>query len=121
LKYRLLPIAVVLLLTATTSAAVEAYAYPMPWDYGDGELILRLETDEELAEAPVFVVVDMTGDEVIRLTGGLTGGTSEDETDLIYEVAWDGRNADGRPVAPGTYVCYVEGVAETAFRFIVTR
>ena len=91
----------------------------------DEERVLCLschqEIGEELDTYPTFVVVDLAGDEVIRLTGELTGGTPEDEADFIYETVWDGRNADGRTVAPGTYVCYVEGIQETTFRFIVTR
>ncbi|HUT99224.1 MAG TPA: hypothetical protein VM054_09135 [bacterium] len=95
-----------------------AYAYPTPWACGDGELTLRFEAGEALSSPPVFVVVDLAGEEVVRVRDSRTRVVEEGN---VYEVAWDGRNAAGRLVAPGTYICYVQGFPETAFRFIVTR
>lgn len=97
-----------------------AYAYPTPWACGDGDLTFHLEISWELSSPPVFVVVDLAGEEVVRVSGSVPWTRVEGE-DYVYEAVWDGRNADGRPVAPGTFICYVEGIQETAFRFIVTR
>lgn len=120
MKARNLTAVVVFLLAAVSvAAAVEAYAFPTPWSFGEGDLTLRIISTGEIT--PVFIVCDMSGNEVISLSGELTGTVSEDDVSLIYEAVWDGRNSDGRPVAPGTYICYVEGVAGSSFRFIVTR
>ncbi|OGD79594.1 MAG: hypothetical protein A2Y64_08035 [Candidatus Coatesbacteria bacterium RBG_13_66_14] len=97
------------------------FAYPTPWVCGDGELTFRLETIWELPSPIVFVVIDTAGDEVIRVEGGPAGAQSIYGYSFFFEAVWDGRNADGRLVAPGTYICYVEGVSDSAFRFIVTR
>ncbi|HDR06676.1 MAG TPA: hypothetical protein ENN88_03495 [Candidatus Coatesbacteria bacterium] len=103
------------------AGAPVAYAYPTPWACGGGELTLHFESGEMLSSPPTFVIVDMAGVEVIRVRGELAVWRKDEEGGFIYEAAWDGRNADGRLVAPGTYICYVEGVRDTAFRFIVKR
>jgi hypothetical protein len=108
-----------LMVSVSAESAVKAFAYPTPWSFGEGDLTLRIISTGEIT--PVFIVCDMSGDEVISLSGKLTGTVSEDGFSLIYEAVWDGRNADGQPVSPGTYICYVEGVSDTIFRFIVTR
>ncbi|MCK4594176.1 hypothetical protein KAU45_06710 [bacterium] len=117
-----------LMVSVSAESAVEALAYPTPWSFGEGDLTLRIIFNKgfkPLASkeiTPVFIVCDMSGYEVISLSGELTGTVSEDGFSLIYEAVWDGRNADGRLVAPGTYICYVEGVPDAAvFRFIVKR
>ncbi len=117
----LLILLLLLMVSVSAESAIEAFAYPTPWSFGEGDLTLHLEIDEESTASLTFVVVNMAGDEVVRLQGVLVPWMTSDEGAYVYEAAWDGRGADGRPVAPGTYICYVEGFHETAFRFIVKR
>jgi FlgD Ig-like domain len=59
-----------------------------------------------------LVIFDVSGRLVTRLDGGVhAAGT--------HEAEWDGRDASGRTVAPGTYFLRLDGGAETAERKII--
>jgi hypothetical protein len=114
-----------LLVPAVASANIgtysTGYAYPVPWAPADGPLTLHYESGGS-SSPPTFVIVDTLGEEVVRLTGErvYTGAVGSGDYDAlaVFEVAWDGCNAGGRPVKAGTYLCYVQG---HIFRFIVVR
>jgi hypothetical protein len=97
------------------------YAYPVPWSSDDGLLTLHFE--DYNSNVPTFIIVDLLGEEITRLTGELVRQDSAEEydggeTEYVFEAHWNGETASGRPVAAGTYLCFVEDIY---FRFILNR
>ena len=62
--------------------------------------------------------LDLSGGLVLdrEYAAGAAGGTAG-----LNEVPWDGRNGDGKPVASGGYVLYVQAEGEGATMHVMRR